>query len=258
MNPVLKVLFAGIYDPENQWSKLRGCPHIVRAIWNEVKIYWASLIQFPNDQEESDVDHDCIFGSYEEYSKMSKTFFTPIYELDYMDVIQPGFPEPSGININMMPFIVGKTFESCKLPDYVEPYWKMIKCCLQPEIWKSSWHAWPRKSHPSDLGKVYFLTIQESFVEPGTSQRRPGLHVDSPGKVVIKNASATDNVEKGKGWAQAFEGHHWGMGCAHIVGRNEWFEDQCLVVRDGIYMASSVEDSCKVWNCQVAPEAVGE
>ena len=54
LNPVLKILLTGVYDPGSPLSNLRGCPHIVRAIWNEVKAYWESLIQFPNDQEESD------------------------------------------------------------------------------------------------------------------------------------------------------------------------------------------------------------
>ena len=257
LNPVLKILLTGVYDPGSPLSNLRGCPHIVRAIWNEVKAYWESLIQFPNDQEDSDVDYRCIVDLYDGYSVVSKTFFTPIYGLDDLDAIQISFPEPSGININMMPFIVGETFESCKLPDYVEPYWKMIQCCLKPEIYKGKWHAWPRKFHPSDIGKVYYLTIQESFVEPGTSQRRPGLHVDSPGKVELKNATAEDNVERGKGTAQGYGGHYWGMGCAHIIDSNfEWNDEQCLVVKDGIYLASSVKASCRVWNCQVAPEAI--
>ena len=46
---------------------------------------------------------------------------------------------------------------------------------------------WPEVQIPSEIGKVNFLTIQESWVKTGTTQRRPGLHVDSPGKVKIKN-----------------------------------------------------------------------
>merc|ERR1711974_63029 len=40
-------------------------------------------------------------------------------------------------------------------------------------------------------GKVNYLTIQESWVDEGSSQRRPGLHVDSPGSVKIKNGLDT-------------------------------------------------------------------
>ena len=33
------------------------------------------------------------------------------------------FPPPTDININMMPFIVGFTFEKSQLPEFVCPYW---------------------------------------------------------------------------------------------------------------------------------------
>ena len=49
----------------------------------------------------------------------------------------------------------------------------------------------------SDLGKVYYLTVQESSVEAGQSQRRPGLHVDRPGQVKMKSESARD-VTRGR------------------------------------------------------------
>ena len=68
MNPVLKILLTGVYDPGSPLANLRGCPHIVRAIWIEVTAYWKSLIQFPNDQEESDVDYRCIVDLYDGYS----------------------------------------------------------------------------------------------------------------------------------------------------------------------------------------------
>ena len=71
----------------------------------------------------------------------------------------------------------------------------------------------------TDLGKVYYLTIQETWVEPGDSQRRPGLHVDSPGKVKIKGEDLTQelNQNKGNGKSQEYTGHCWGNGCAHYV-----------------------------------------
>ena len=72
----------------------------------------------------------------------------------------------------MMPFIVGETFEACKLPEKIRPYWAMIKSCLQPEINRAWHHMWPNRKIPSELGKVNYLTIQESWVEEGSTQRR--------------------------------------------------------------------------------------
>ena len=66
-------------------------------------------------------------------------------------------------------------------------------------------------------------------------QRRPGLHVDSPGKVRIKDDTGVteeilDNGEscarrKGNGKSQRYLGHGWGSGCAHYVRRKPDPED---------------------------------
>ena len=50
----------------------------------------------------------------------------------------------------------------------------------------------------SQMGKVWYLTIQEGWVEGGASQRRAGQG-------------------GGQGVAQLFEGHAWGRGCAHLI-----------------------------------------
>ena len=120
------------------------------------------------------------------------------------------------ININMMPFIAEDTLEDCKLPEYVEPYWSLIQACLNPEMERATWHPWPTDKIPLEKGRVNYLTIQEGWVEAGESQRRPGLHVDSPGEVKIKNG-AFEKLIEGQGDSQAYGGHHWGLGCCHFV-----------------------------------------
>ena len=70
---------------------------------------------------------------------------------------------------------------------------------------------------------MYFLTIQESQVEAGQSQRRPGVHVDSAGEIIVKSKekendiSATIIGEEGNGDADTYRYHPWGGGCAHQV-----------------------------------------
>ena len=120
---------------------------------------------------------------------------------------------------------------------------------------------WPTRSIPSDIGKVYYLTIQESWVNEGHSQRRPGLHVDSPGGIKIKGKYPQDSYFKGKGKSQLYLGHHWGNGCAHHVKQqkeeDDPFHHTLYTMQGGIYMASFVPGSCRVWNCSVKEEAVG-
>merc|ERR1711972_139009 len=77
------------------------------------------------------------------------------------------FPPPQDININMMPFVIGSK-ES--VPQAYAHYWPLIQKCQDV-------------MDPDEVGKIGYLTIHESLVEKGNSQRRPGLHVETPGNL---------------------------------------------------------------------------
>eukprot|EP00092_Neocalanus_flemingeri_P051338 GFUD01059675.1.p1 GENE.GFUD01059675.1~~GFUD01059675.1.p1 ORF type:complete len:381 (+),score=98.56 GFUD01059675.1:41-1183(+) len=256
-NPISKVLLEGLYDQECPLSRLRGCPHLLRVIWEDIREYWRGMIELPCEVQ---AENKYWCNVEVDHSAQSSFYLTPISSVSWDSDTLYSFPTPSDININMMPFIVGKTFESSKLPEYVKPYWSLIKACINPELNRASHHLWDRRSNPSDLGRVYYLTIQESFVGAGSSQRRPGLHVDSPGEVKMKNEDCQGGKE-GKGSSQPYRGHHWGEGCAHYIGecnKPEYGEEKpSFVLQGGIYLASSMSSSCKAWNCKVAPKGVG-
>ena len=104
------------------------------------------------------------------------------------------FPSPRGLNVNMMPFIMGRNFEDCKLPEYLRPYWSLIEFCSEIEFMKDGGRWF--KNSTSEHGKVCYLTIQESMVKSGQSQRRHGLHVDCPGYVKFKQNQNGKNGKK--------------------------------------------------------------
>ena len=261
-NLILKVVLDGLYDEDCPLSRLRGCYHILKTIWAEVRQYWEAAIQLPNEDRE----FEGCWGDHVMHnvrSPASRTFAAPVSCLEYNYPDYPDFPEPSGININMMPFIVGETFEECKLPEYVRPYWDLIQLCLDPQSRRKY-----SKKYPSDLGRVYYLTIQETEVAPGEAQRRPGLHVDSPGSVKLRQGEAEVRggaLARGAGTSAQYTGHHWGAGCCHVLGAEKpvmnfsdvYKNNQLYVTVGGIYLASNLAASCRVWNCGVAPEAVG-
>lgn len=120
------------------------------------------------------------------------------------------FPKPADININMMPFIIG---DKNSIPQKYQQYYTLIEQC---------------QVDPSEYGKVGYLSISESIVAPGTSQRRPGIHTEKPGRL--------KNIECHLGRKQP----DWGRG--RIV------EDKII---GGIFMASNVTDSCRAWNTHV-------
>jgi len=106
--------------------------------------------------------------------------------------------------------------EKNSIPEQYQDYWPLISRC--PLV--------------SEHGLVGYLTIQESFVQKGKSQRRPGLHIETPGVVMSSTGSATHRVE--------FSQFLWGGGYKET--------DE---LHGGIYMASNVAGSCKVWNAQI-------
>jgi len=123
------------------------------------------------------------------------------------------FPAPQGIDINMMPFVMG---DMDSLPDQYHQYWPMIQQCVTP----------------LERGKIGFLTIQESAVAVGNSQRRPGLHLETPG--IVMNKGQVVDVRL-----------HWGGG------------EEGETILGGLYTASTVEKSCKAWNMRINhPEEV--
>ena len=72
------------------------------------------------------------------------------------------FPQASGINVNMMPFVMG---DLSSVPEELRGYAPLIEACDLPE---------------SELGKIGYLTIDERYVGKGT-HRRAGLHTEGFG-----------------------------------------------------------------------------
>lgn len=72
------------------------------------------------------------------------------------------FPEPTGININMMPIVIGVPNS---IPEEYRHYAPLVAACFGT-------------TPPQRIG---YLTINEGTVEAGTTQRRGGLHIECPG-----------------------------------------------------------------------------
>lgn len=114
------------------------------------------------------------------------------------------FPEATGININMMPFIMGNINS---IPKEYRCYKNIINSC---------------NIHNSEVGKIGYLTITETYVNKGNSQRRGGVHTE---KTRL---------------------HSWGGG-----GVSPWGG------KNGLFMSSNVNDSCQIWNCYVSNPGLG-
>eukprot|EP01060_Flectonema_neradi_P000414 TRINITY_DN1026_c0_g1_i12.p1 TRINITY_DN1026_c0_g1~~TRINITY_DN1026_c0_g1_i12.p1 ORF type:complete len:209 (+),score=30.39 TRINITY_DN1026_c0_g1_i12:703-1329(+) len=143
-----------------------------------------------------------------------------LWELGRQKPVEMEFPPPTDININMMPFVFG---DKNSIPSEYHGYLPLIESC------------WGLKG-----GQICYLTIQESLVKKDTSQRRAGLHIETPGS--FENLHPKHRLGGGRSTILA-----WGKGA--IAGR------LCL---EGIYMSSTVSDSCRVFNCRIREDKLTE
>merc|ERR1719295_2314940 len=106
-----------------------------------------------------------------------------------------------------------QNFGKTKLPEYLRGYHQMLMKHILLQ-------------NQGEIKKIGFLTIQESFVEKGKTQRRPGLHVERPGVIDIKKGDGTFRVSAR--WKCGWGGGHQFYAEAHKYS-------------GGIYMASNME-----------------
>lgn len=119
------------------------------------------------------------------------------------------FPEFTGIKCNMMPFIQG---DASSLPDEYKPYAKIIN------------------ENYLEKGEIGLLTIQESFVEGGKSQR--GYNSMGIDRNVHIEVGRHENLNS------------WGGGGSSWGGkRKAILEDETMVL-----IANSISDTCRVWD----------
>ena len=132
INDIFYTVIAGLYDEESPLHMLNGHITILEHIFRYVREWWRK--------------HIITGGVYAS------------------TVGRLAFPKPTGININMMPIVMGV---SESIPKEYHAYIPLLLAC---PIARAEW------------GQVGYLTIQESVVEEeGSSQRRGGIHTETPG-----------------------------------------------------------------------------
>ncbi|KAJ3018898.1 UNVERIFIED_CONTAM: hypothetical protein HDU68_010928, partial [Siphonaria sp. JEL0065] len=98
------------------------------------------------------------------------------------------------VDVNMLPFQMtnpANGLQSFGIPNKLQRYAPLIAQCLI--------HS------PNEWGKIGYLTVHESWVDAGKSQRRPILHIESPGTVVRKDGRIVQENSFHEGFA-------WGGG----------------------------------------------
>ena len=278
LNVIARAILQGVYDDECSLSIFRGMLYIVKDIYewnnafnvphyrnsikispmyftddsnvfdsicNEAREYFYSTNKYGLDPNEyPNLAVYSKFGDHwewiesGEYESLSRQYlenaFEPIqyFAADHQATFNLNdFPEPTGINVNMMPFIMNdQDFGSLKLPKYLEGYAGMILKVAR----------YCHKEH----GKVCYLTIDESFVDEEHSQRRPGLHIETPGVIHVDGMGKVEYHKAKGGYNNEDICVSWGGGTDGDNGRE-----------GGIYMSCNMDRSCEIWNCRVDENA---
>ncbi len=224
MKNELSMLLRGTYDPESPLEKLQGQRDVLQLIASDVDRWYDEHIQATDE-------------AFAQLSNRYNKYAEPNYrELE--------FPPPQGININMMPIKLWDLENT--LPPQLQPYKGIIASC-----WYAHFKVDANGDWVQNKDNVAYLTIHESYVEPGQTQRRPGLHIERPGVEGSQDtrlykrptnermkAISRYNVNPQTPTAEerAYMNLAWGMGSCR----------EGLPV-DGIYMASTVDDSCALY-----------
>ena len=189
MNSIKTYLLRGTLDNQNPLSILRANELVWNKIFTNVDEWYQSH----------------IIKTENAYNVISNRFFYPIQ-----------FPEPTGININMMPI---RICDPSSYPDFIKPYLPLIRACCRFTF----------------DDKIIYLTIQESEVPIHQTQRRSGLHIERPGILEQGGKMYKEDFKNPE-----YRGLAWGSGlyCGDIPV-------------DGIFMASSVSNTCQIWPVQI-------
>ncbi|KAJ3005658.1 UNVERIFIED_CONTAM: hypothetical protein HDU68_004527 [Siphonaria sp. JEL0065] len=193
--------------------------------------------------------HDHYDHSYVSYrhKPFSKGMIVFPEQISFPPPLQDANGDPKPFQVNMMPFKMmdpdpgldsdvlysladyNADIIANALPKDCKRYAPIIAACLRR--CKREW------------GKTGYLTIHESYVEEGECQRRPGLHIESSGGAVVGGPPIK---------AHAY--HRW---YCWGGGRSGNFEEGSLDFRGkvnvegGIFIASNLDDTCKVWDCMI-------
>lgn len=217
LHPTVRALLLGARDEGSPLFLLGGHDDVLSLIWRSVTRAWASDVF-----TESLHNEQCIAFAH-------------------IDTTEFPAPSKDGRNVNMMPFLLGDV-ES--LPEDLRCYWPMIEQCTESLVPTAATYKPPptgiarrRRDKAQFAGHVGYLTVQESVVHKGASQRRPGLHTEGFTRLPCESGSCVSHPY----W------HSWGFGRSMSNGK----------FKGGIFMASNVDDSCHVYNALVPAQLIG-
>lgn len=264
-NNKLLVFLLGTIDSSSALRRLRGQEDILRIIWTyacsewwdyHIQRYYVPSLPSPDYYyNDNRIPHDPDelpdlrkHDLFERKQYFDAPFAIVDSNLPFPSLTQLSNNEP--LYVNMMPFDLFDPFGT--LPENLYGYVPIIEACRKQtqgyvdtiQLKKPpGFHMRdPRKlidvSKVNDITmkhRIAYLTVDERPTLPGHSQRRGGVHVESPGAMREKEVG-----DKSKYTPDLCFYHPWGLGRAQ-----EEFLD------GGIFICSNISDSTAIWKCRI-------
>jgi hypothetical protein len=180
-NEQLQAFLMGTVQRSCSLSKLRGFDYILRYIWSIACEEWWNLhiVRFEYHWTDGGIPELLPFPTPQLDFERARNAGCPLAVITKNIEFPPLAEVPLGtfsnqtsneLYVNMLPFWLNGTNT---LPPCCRQYWPMIQECLSRTL-----------VNYYDIG---YLTIDERTVASGMPQRRPGLHVESPGVMPVPN-----------------------------------------------------------------------
>lgn len=233
------------------------CTQLLEVLEKQTRTSSQSFIQNQATRTEQSKGLDECLASYEENlqrdreaqisGKQSSTDTTESKEIPHGSVVESSecfrikrlepdlFPLPTGIDINMMPIDYD---DLGTVPKYCRQYLPLIKAC--PVRFSRSGGGGSQWMLPYEADRrqrnIVYLTIQEGYVPVGASQRRTGLHIERPG--LLRHGGKLHHTDE----------YAWGWGMGSIGDFKARRIPKIEELYDGIWMASTVSDTCRIYS----------
>ena len=128
-------------------------------------------------------------------------------------------------------------FDVKSIPELYHPYLPLLQNCPLTRYKYTN-----KGEYVSMYNRISYLTIHESLVPVGQTQRRSGPHIERPGglvdggRLVVRPPGPPGPPGDVHSRGTEYDDLSWGLG--------NWKDNHPV---DGIYMASNISDSCTVW-----------
>ncbi|KAJ3243405.1 hypothetical protein HDU77_010427 [Chytriomyces hyalinus] len=229
MHPVIPLILFGVQSETSPLSIFKRDNDALRLIIALVQESWISHIHRTDTPTKLHYTYDYTPASYN-VPIPAGMFILPDC-MNFPAPLKDKHGQPIPVHVNMMPFTMVDPDDTYNprntkhiaktLPPNLKRYAALVAKCL--------------RRVPGEHGKVGYISVHESYIEKGATQRRPGLHIESPGR-------SPSGIIPMHGYHKNFS---WGGGAADL---DEFGE---INMRGGIFFGSNMAGTSRVWDCLI-------